>query len=97
MRPVVLVALTGLVALVLAVLTGSTPLAVLVIAIAVIGIVMVLRGWREERRDAAGQASGPEPREEFNAGSSPTALSPDEFSPDISGDPNGPSSDARAD
>lgn len=97
MRPVVLVALTGLVALILAVLTGSTPLAILVIAIAVIGIVMVLRGWRDEHQDAAGQASGPEPREEFNAGSSPTALSPDEFSPDISGDPNGPSSDARAD
>lgn len=96
-RPVVLVALTGLIALVLAVLTGSTPLAILVIAIAVIGIVMVLRSWGDERRDADGQASGPVPIEEFSAGPSSTALSPDEFSPDISGDPNGPSSDARAD
>ena len=96
-RPVVLVALTGLIALVLAVLTGSTPLAILVVAIAVIGIVMLLRGWRDERRDAAEQTSGPELPEEVDAGSHPTALSPDEFSPDISGDPNGPSSDARAD
>lgn len=92
MRPVVLVALTGLIALVVAVLTGSTPLAVLVIAIAAIGITMLLRGWRDERRVAAEQGSESELPAE-----SPAALSPDEFSPDISGDPDGPSSDARAD
>lgn len=97
MRPVVLVALTGLVALVVALLTGSTPLAVLVIAIAVIGIVMLLRSWRDERLDAAGQESGPTLGEQCDAESTRAALSPDEFSPDISGDPDGPSSDARAD
>lgn len=97
MRPVVLVALTGLIALVVAVLTGSTPLAVLVIAIAAIGITMLLRGWREERRSAAEQASEPSLRAEARAESTSGALRPDEFSPDISGDPDGPSSDARAD
>jgi len=34
---------------------------------------------------------------ESPAESARAALSPDEFSPDISGDPDGPSSDARAD
>ena len=97
MRPVVLVALTGLIALAVAVLTGSTPLAVLVVAIAAIGITMLLRGWRDERRVAAEQGSESELPVESPAESARAALSPDEFSPDISGDPDGPSSDARAD
>ncbi len=92
-----MVALVGLVALVLAVLTGSTPLAMLVIALAVIGIVMLVRNWREERRDVLGRESGPSPGAELDADPRRTGPNPDEFSPDISGDPDGPSSDARAD
>lgn len=96
-RPVVLVALAGLIALVIALLTGSTPLAVLVVALAIVGIVMLLRNWRDEGRRDHGQASGPAIVEEFGAGDARAAPSADELSPDISGDPDGPSSDARAD
>jgi hypothetical protein len=92
-----MMALAGLVALVLAVLTGSTPLAMLVIALAVIGIVMLLRNWRDERRDVLGRESGPSPGADLDGDSRRTGPPPDEFSPDISGDPDGPSSDARAD
>jgi len=89
-RAVAILAITGLIALAIALLTGSTPLAVLVIGLAVAGIVLLLRDWRDDRnRASVDTADEPD--------TSRQGLSPDEFSPDISGDPDGPSSDARAD
>lgn len=85
----------GLVALVIAALTGSTPLAVVVIALAVAGIIQLVRDWRREPAPdpdaAAGRVAAPRPV------STDPRLSADEFAPDISTDPDGPSSDARAD
>lgn len=98
MRSVAILAIAGLVALVIARLAGSTPLAVLAVAMAITGIVLLLRDWRSERR-----ATPPDPEPgptEPRADATDDAqheLSPDEFSPDISTDPNGPSSNARAD
>ena len=86
----VVLAVVGLIGLVLAAATGSTPLALVVIALAVAGIIQLVRDWRREpapepaRRPAVPAAEAPE-------------LSADEFSPDISTDPDGPSSNARAD
>ena len=83
--------ITGLIALVVALMTGSTPLAFLVIGLAVAGIALLLRDWRDDRnRDLV------DPTDAI-ADESRRELSADRFSPDISGDPNGPSSDARAD
>ncbi len=96
-RPVVVLALAGLVVLVVALLTGSTPMAILVIVLAAIGIVLLTRHWRDERRHVAGQESGLRLAEESGAGSAGSDMKADELSPDISGDPDGPSSDARAD
>jgi hypothetical protein len=93
-RPVAILAITGLVALVVALLTGSTPLAILVIGLALAGIALLLRDWRDDRHRALVDISG---RFDDAGGDSHHALSPDEFAPDISADPNGPSSDARAD
>lgn len=92
MRAVAILTITGLVALVVALLTGSTPLAVLVVGLAIAGIVLLLRDWHADRTAPA----APEPVSGTPAEHS-GALSPDEFSPDISTDPDGPSSDARAD
>lgn len=91
MRAVAILAITGLVALVLALLTGSTPLAILVVGLAVAGIALLLRDWRDDRNRAPADAAD-QPGDGSHYG-----LSPDEFAPDISGDPDGPSSDARAD
>lgn len=91
MRAVAILTTTGLVALVFAMLTGSTPLAVLVVGLAVAGIALLLRDWRDDRNRAPADAS------DQAADGSHHELCPDEFSPDISGDPDGPSSDARAD
>lgn len=88
----VVLALVGLIALVLAALTGSTPLAIVVIALAVAGIVQLVRDWRHEATpapDAPGNSAA--------AGPDTSALSADEFAPDISTDPDGPSSNARVD
>lgn len=95
-------AIAGLLALIVAALTGSTPLAVVVIALAAAGIVQLVRDWRQD--------SGPEPVEEqaptpppdpvtesAPPGLAAQAMAPDDFTPDISTDPDGPSSDARAD
>ena len=92
-RSVAILTITGLVALVVAVLTGSTPLAVIVVALAITGIVMLVRDWREDRKNVAAE---PVPAIEV-APAEAHHLTPDEFSPDISTDPGGPSSDARAD
>lgn len=89
MRPVGILAIAGLVALLTALVTGSTPLAVVVIGLAVAGIVLLIRDWRADSSRSV-QTADP-------VSDGPRGLSPDEFSPDISGDPDGPSSDARAD
>jgi hypothetical protein len=90
----VVLAVVGLFGIVLAALTGSTPLAVVVIALAVAGIVQLVRDWRRE--PPAEPVEGPP----FSAGETAPAnaeLSAGDFSPDISTDPDGPSSDARND
>lgn len=84
-------AVAGLIALMIAAITGSTPLAMVVVALAAAGIVQLVRDWRRE--DAASATVPPVQR----SAASNTRLSPDEFAPDISTDPDGPSSDARAD
>lgn len=93
MRVVVILALAALASLVLALTTGSTWPALAVIALALAGIVLLLLQWRSDRSGRAGVP--PPPDGESAAGGG--ALSADDFSPDISTDPSGPSSDARAD
>lgn len=95
-RGVVALAIGGAVALILAVLTGSTPLAIVVVALAFAGIVQLIRDWRGERTD------DPRPEDVLAPAVEPPAapsdgLAPDNFTPDISTDPNGPSSNARVD
>jgi hypothetical protein len=95
---VIALALAGLIALVIALTTGSTWSAVGVVVLAASGIVLLLRDWRTERRrmrdvtEATPSADPAEPAEK-----PATAVSADMFKPDISTDPDGPSSDARAD
>lgn len=91
MRVVVALAVAALVALIAALVTGSTLPAVAVVGLAGAGIVVLLRDWRADSPtsdaptpDAPAEQTDREPR----AG---------DFSPDISGEPDGPSSDARAD
>ena len=98
MTLVVVLALAGLVTLLVAILTGSTFVAVVVIALAALGILLLVRDWRAERRRAAAGGPGDSPAEGPAASGSATArIDPDMFSPDIAADGNGPSSDARAD
>lgn len=96
MRSVAILTVCGLVALVVAVLTGSTPLAVIVVALAIVGIVLLIRDWREDRAQVVDVA---EPFPVVDVAPPPASphLKPDAFSPDISTNPDGPSSDARAD
>lgn len=91
MRAVAFLTTAGVIGLVVALLTGSTPLAVVVIGVALSGIFLLLRDWRDDRKRA------PEHIPADGGGALAHRLSADEFSPDISGDPDGPSSDARAD
>ena len=91
MRVVVILALAALAALIVALFTGSTWPAFLVIVLAVAGIVLLLRDWRSERANE----QSTEPGADFAL--SPDPLHPDEFAPDISTEPGGPSSDARSD
>jgi membrane protein implicated in regulation of membrane protease activity len=95
-RAVLWLAVAGLIALVIALVSGSTPMAVVVVALAAAGIVLLLRDWRSDRA-VDSDAGSESPAAEFETGASGAPLSPDEFSPDISTDPDGPSSDARAD
>ncbi|MCB1265154.1 MAG: hypothetical protein KDB56_11310 [Mycobacterium sp.] len=97
MRPVVLLALAGLFALVLALFTGSTGMALVVVGLAITGIVVLVRDWRGKGDKTPEEEPGPPLFEEFDIDTSRAALKPDEFSPDISTDPDGPSSNARAD
>ncbi len=90
--------MAGVLALLVAALTGSTPLAVVVIALAAAGIVQLVRDWRHDRgAEPAGEAAAPVAVQQPEPAPPETALSADEFSPDISTDPDGPSSNARAD
>ena len=97
MRIVAALAAVGLVALVIAVLTGSTWAAAVVIVAASAGIVVLLRDWRTERMSTAMDRVVPTPSDEPDDGAVDARLTPDDFSPDLSTDPDGPSSDARAD
>jgi len=96
MTLVVVLALAGLVALLVAILTGSTFVAVIVIGLAVLGILMLVRDWRAERRQSASNRDD-SPAEDRDGTGSAARMDPDTFSPDIAADGNGPSSDARAD
>ena len=89
MRVVLMLAVAALIALAVAILTGSTWPAILVVLLAAAGIVLLLRDWRSDR-------SVPAQPVLKDTGES-SSLRPDEFAPDISADPSGPSSDARAD
>lgn len=92
-----MLAIAGLVALVVAALTGSTPLAVVVIALAAAGIVQLVRDWRHEPGPPPAAEEAPPLPPPDEPESAQSGLTPDDFTPDISTDPNGPSSDARAD
>ncbi len=83
-------------ALLAAVLTGNPWIAGLVIALAAAGIVLLVRDWRGAANNAAAAGSEEPPFTEFDRPprADPT---PEELSPDISTEPGGPSSDARAD
>lgn len=87
-------AVVGLVGLILAAVTGSTPLAVVVIALAAAGIVQLVRDWRREPTPQPVSEQPASAAEPIPENPRPSA---DEFSPDISTDPDGPSSNARAD
>lgn len=90
-------AIAGLLALVVAALTGSTPLALVVVALAAAGIIQLLRDWRHERGLAPVGVNTQPVAPPTEPESAPSGLTPDDFTPDISTDPDGPSSDARAD
>lgn len=97
MRVVTVVALAGLLALVVAVLTGSTLVAVVVIALAVLGIALLLRDWRTERRQPP-LLESPGGVSEESADTVAAPITADMFAPDIAADAHGGrSSDTRAD
>ena len=83
----------ALAALIIAVRTGSTWAAALVVVLAGAGILALLRDWRAARRTAGRAPSG----DQDGAESGAEPATPEGFTPDISGRPGGPSSDARAD
>ncbi|GAY13962.1 hypothetical protein [Mycobacterium sp. shizuoka-1] len=95
MRIVVVVAAAGLVALLVAILTDNTFVAVGVIGLAALGILLLVRDWRSDRRQPAVEAAA-ETDVAVAEQVDPT-MSPEMFAPDISADGRGPSSDARAD
>jgi len=95
-RIVVAVALAGLITLVVAILTDNTFVAVGVIVLAALGIVLLLRDWRADRRQPVAPvepAHSDEPEPETVA----IRISPEMFAPDISTGDDGPSANARAD
>jgi len=97
MTLVVVLTVAGLVALVVAVITGSTIVAVVVIALALVGIVLLLRDWRTEQRQARLDAETKADCIFDFSDDTNSAVSPDMFTPDISTDPDAPPADARAD
>ena len=97
MRVVAVLAVAASVALMVALLTNSAWAAAAVIAMAVAGIGVLLRDWRGERGRAVADRFQSAVAARPVASSSETPLAPDDFVPDLSPDPDGPSSDARAD
>ena len=97
MRVVAKLAVAALAALMVALLTGNHWVAVAVIALAAVGIVVLLRAWRGDRGRAIAARSGPESDQRIRTRAPEATLVPDDFSPDLSPNPAGPSSDARAD
>lgn len=97
MRVVAKLAIAALAALLVALLTGNHWVAVAAIALAAVGIVVLLRDWRGDRGQAIAARSEPEFDQQIRTQAPEATLIPDDFSPDLSSDPAGPSSDARAD
>jgi len=97
MRVVGVLAVAALIVLVVALFTGNTWAGLAVIALAALGIVLLVRDWRTDRLGVAAGRSGPETANDPVTELAGGPLTPDEFSPDLSTDPDGPSSDARAD
>ncbi|MGY4708359.1 hypothetical protein ACXDF8_02095 [Mycolicibacterium sp. CBM1] len=98
MRVVLMVAVAALVALVVAVLTDSAVVAVVVVALAALGIVLLLRDWRCERRGRGSATAATPVGESADEPAEVSAeVTPEMFAPDISADGHGPSADARAD
>lgn len=97
MRIVAKLAAAALAALLVALLTGNSWVAVAVITLAAAGIVVLVRDWRGDRSRAIAARSGPESDQRVRTPTPAATLVPDDFSPDLSPDPAGPSSDARAD
>jgi hypothetical protein len=93
---VVVVAVAGLITLLVAILTDNTFVAVGVIVLAVLGILLLLRDWRADRRPPEAPVD-PVEAAEPEAVTIAIPISPEKFAPDISTDGRGPSSDARAD
>ena len=97
MRVVAVLAVAASVALIVALLTNSAWAAGVVIAIAIAGIGVLLRDWRGERGRAVADRFQAAIAAQSVPSSPETPLAPDDFVPDLSPDPDGPSSDARAD
>jgi hypothetical protein len=97
MRIVAKLAAAALAALLVALLTGNPWFAVAVITLAAAGIVVLVRDWRGDRNRAIAARSEPESDQRVQTPAPAATLVPDDFSPDLSPDPAGPSSDARAD
>ena len=97
MRVVGVLAVTALIVLVVALLTGNTWAGLAVIALAALGIVVLVRDWRTDRLGVVAGRAGPATADDPGTELAEGPLTPDEFSPDLSTDPDGPSSDARAD
>lgn len=97
MRVVGVLAVTALIVLVVALLTGNTWAGLAVIALAALGIVVLVRDWRTDRQDVVAGRSGLAAADDSGTVLADGPLTPDDFSPDLSTDPDGPSSDARAD
>ena len=96
MRVVAVLAVAALIALVIALLTGSTWAAAIVIALAITGIALLLRDWRGEHIGNAAIGSGRRLHLDPDAAAAESPLAANDFSPDLSTGPDGPSSDARA-
>jgi len=90
-------AVTALIVLVVALFTGNTWAGLAVIAIAALGIVVLVRDWRTDRLRVVAGRSGSAAADDSGTVLTEGPLTPDDFSPDLSTDPDGPSSDARAD
>lgn len=99
MTVVVVLAIAGLIALIAALMTGSTWIAIVVIVLATLGIVFLARDWRKEKTQARATSDEVAPPDTAARAIEvpPGPVTADMFKPDISTDPDGPSSNARAD